>query len=95
MAATTSAFTGYFDDSGHPDDQPVVIVGGHIATVEQWLIAEREWKDVMGTGVNGEPRIFHRAELSGIERADLLPELISIITRRVRQQFSITIFMDA
>jgi hypothetical protein len=94
MTATISAFTGYFDDSGHPDDQPVVIVAGHIATVEQWLILEREWGEVMGIGLDGKPRIFHMADLSEKERAEIVPKLISIIIRRVRKQLSITIPMD-
>jgi len=91
MGTTASAFTGYFDDSGHPDDQPAVIVAGHITTVEQWLFFEREWNEVMGTGPDGSPKIFHMTDLSETERSEKIPKLISIIKRRVRMQFSITI----
>jgi hypothetical protein len=53
--ATISGFTGHFDDAGHMDDQPVVIVAGYIGTDELWSILKREWIEVMGTGPDGKP----------------------------------------
>lgn len=33
----------YLDDSGHPNDQPYVVVAGYIASEAQWLDFERDW----------------------------------------------------
>ena len=42
------AMKGYFDESGtHGAESPVVIVGGFIATVEQWDAYERDLKALL------------------------------------------------
>ncbi|MEQ1627097.1 MAG: DUF3800 domain-containing protein [Nitrospira sp.] len=35
----------YFDESGHPDDHPVMAVGGGLASQDAWESLERLWKE--------------------------------------------------
>ncbi len=42
-----SAFSAYFDESGHPDDSPYLVIAGGIAEVEQWAHFEREWTELL------------------------------------------------
>lgn len=45
-------FSAYFDASGHPDEQDVLTVAGYVATIDNWIRFEREWKDILkGEGV--------------------------------------------
>jgi hypothetical protein len=41
-----SKYTAYFDDSGHPSDKPIVVVAGSVASEDQWLRLENDWKIV-------------------------------------------------
>src|SRR6266576_2379985 len=46
-------YAAYFDDSGHPDDKPYVVVAGFISTEEQWLRFENQWReDLKIIGIN-------------------------------------------
>ena len=36
LMAKLSAYTAYFDASGHPSDQPFVVVSGYVANIHQW-----------------------------------------------------------
>src|SRR4029077_12645347 len=38
-----SAFTAYFDASGHPSDQPFVVVSGYVANYLQWQGFGKAW----------------------------------------------------
>lgn len=38
-----SAFTAYFDASGHPSDQPFVVVSGYVANFLQWQVFSGNW----------------------------------------------------
>ena len=40
-------YAAYFDDSGHPEDQNALLVAGFLSTKEQWLLFEREWRDML------------------------------------------------
>jgi hypothetical protein len=40
-------YTVYFDDGGHPDDQPVVLVAGFISTADQWELFNSAWRDFL------------------------------------------------
>jgi len=40
-------YAAYFDDSGHPDDQEVVLVAGFISSEREWLLFEREWQEIL------------------------------------------------
>lgn len=100
----STEFVGYFDDSGHPDSQPAVIIAGHVAKTEQWSRLEREWTECLTDPESGRVAILHmtdlmagRGEFSGWirkQKTDLLEKLVSIIRRRVSKQFSIIVPMD-
>jgi hypothetical protein len=90
-------FTVYLDDSGHPDDQVAVTVAGWVSTLEQWLLLESRWVEVLKQfGINS--CVFHRSdfqagqgEYSSLNRANktrLLYQLLNLITTRVRQGFA-------
>jgi hypothetical protein len=42
--AQPSAFTAYFDASGHPSDQPFVVVAGYVANFLQWQGFNKAWE---------------------------------------------------
>jgi hypothetical protein len=44
--AKLSAFSAYFDASGHPSDQPFVIVSGYVANYMQWQVFNGNWIEV-------------------------------------------------
>jgi len=44
--AQLSAYTGYFDASGHPSDQPFVVVAGYVANIHQWKFFNRMWENI-------------------------------------------------
>jgi hypothetical protein len=43
--AQISAFTAYFDASGHPSDQPFVVVSGYVANFMQWQVFNANWTE--------------------------------------------------
>lgn len=88
-------YSAYFDESGHPDDSPYMVIAGCIADVKQLVHFEREWTELLaplGT------RIFHAVDfhnrvepfdkLGATERAELLSRLVSVICRRVEKTVS-------
>jgi hypothetical protein len=92
-------FGAYFDDSGHPDESHAVTVAGFVATEEQWLLFEKEWKAAIA-----EPpynlSIFHMTDfetdrsLSREEKDRLLNKLVGIIYTRARFHFSHSVQME-
>lgn len=91
-------YSAYFDESGHPDSGKYLVVAGAVASVEQWVHFEREWKGALEPlGIS----VFHAADfdqrrapfdaLSDKQREDLLIELASIVCRRVEQTISVAI----
>ncbi|MGA1987049.1 MAG: hypothetical protein ABSG72_12330 [Candidatus Sulfotelmatobacter sp.] len=79
----------YLDASGHPDDQPYIVVAGFIATEEQWLTFEREWEDALRE--HGLASIFHMVDFEAAKhanRGDILEHLTEIINRRTLAHFS-------
>jgi hypothetical protein len=84
-------YSAYFDESGHPDDSPRVIVAGCIADIRQWVHFEREWKEIL-TPLGIE--VFHAADfdrrkppfdLPDTKASELLERLVGIIVRRVEK----------
>lgn len=58
-------YVAYFDDSGHPNDQDVVLVAGFVSTKEQWHLFERDWRQVLDPlGID----VFHMADFEGSPR---------------------------
>jgi Protein of unknown function (DUF3800) len=88
-------YSAYFDESGHPDDKQFLVVAGCIATVDQWLHFEREWKEVLRP-FNTD--LFHMAvfqrrappfdSLNDQAAKDLLMRLVGIICRRIEKSFT-------
>lgn len=90
--------TAYFDDSGHPDDQIAVVVAGWIATLQQWLLLESRWQEVLKR-FSIKSGVFHRStfqfgegeysHLSGQDKTRLLYKLINLIRTGARQGFCV------
>ena len=97
-------FAAYFDDSGHPD-QDLVVVAGFIAVKEQWLKLETEWRDTLDSAGLGRSTVFHMTDFAaGAEKSPfcgwderrkhrLLDKLVHIIAVRTRKHISETVFM--
>jgi hypothetical protein len=84
-----------FDASGHPT-QPVLVVAGFIASVEDWILFDREWKDRLAyDGLTS----FHMqsfAQSSGVyrtwkkdeaRRRKLLADLTGMIFKHAQRKF--------
>lgn len=83
--------TGYFDDSGHPDNGPCVVVAGFVSTEAQWTLFEAEWSEVLK---QFEIETFHMKDFSGSwgefkpwkgnekRREAFIKRLIKVIKRR-------------
>lgn len=87
--------TVYLDDSGHPDDQEAVAVAGWVAQLEQWLLLEEGWGNILREfGIRS---AFHRTDfqtgsgdyalLKCRDKERLLYKLINQIRTRVRHGF--------
>lgn len=91
-------FGAYFDDSGHPNNDESVTVAGFVATEEQWLLFETEWKAAISVRPY-DLTVFHMTDFESdpnIARADkdrLLWKLVAIIRTRVRFHFSQSVLM--
>lgn len=83
-------YAGYFDDSGHPDDQDLLVVAGFVSSNEQWRLFERDWRYVLDP-LKIDP--FHMTEFerstrwSRSEKDNILFRLVRTIA--VRAQFYI------
>lgn len=99
-------FTAYFDGSGSKDDPntPVLAVAGFIATTDQWIEFERNWKGVCADyGVSG-LHMRHFAHSRGEfaswkgddkKRNSFMEKLVSVIKTRVWNAFaSVVILKD-
>jgi hypothetical protein len=89
-------FTVYFDASGSPDEGVALSVAGFIATVEQWIEFERNWKTALDDYGVSELHMKTFAPGAGEfaswkddkhRRRLFLERLISIIKVRVRHSF--------
>src|SRR5437870_3751704 len=47
LLAMITGYTSYFDASGHPAQQTVLTVGGHVSTIEKWQRFDREWTAIL------------------------------------------------
>jgi hypothetical protein len=90
-------YAAYFDDSGHPDDQAAVVVAGFISTEEQWLLFEREWKEILEReGMES----FHMTDFEKSKvwpqhkKDDILRKLVITIQLRTRRSFSQTVMIN-
>jgi hypothetical protein len=95
--AVMSEYAVYLDDSGHPDDQPYVVVAGFAATEEQWLGFEEAWRAALKRNVLGS--VFHMVEFeSGPKtkaKGKILEDLTATINSHVQGAFSVFVDMQA
>lgn len=92
-------YVAYFDDSGHPDSEDVVIVAGWLGTEDQWLLFEVEWKQALNdAGIPLEVG-FHMTDFespnyrlystwSRSAKDRFLSRLINLLRTRTRMFFS-------
>lgn len=96
LVVLMSDLIAYFDDSGHPDDQDAVVTAGWVATAEQWLRLEQQWKERCNAWGITEP--FHMTEfetpgastyanIPKEKRNGFLYSLLSLIRTRVQYGF--------
>ena len=95
--AIMTEYAAYFDDSGHPDDQEAVVVGGFIATEREWLLFEREWEEILA---HYGMETFHMTDFEKNKvwpqhRKDaILRRLVSTIKIRTVKSISQIVLMD-
>jgi len=79
----------YLDASGHPDDQPYIVVAGFVAVEQQWLLFERAWQDALNN--HGIGNIFHMVDFEASKpanRGEILEHLTEIINSHTLAHFS-------
>ena len=84
----------YLDDSGHPDDQPYIVVAGFLSTEEKWLAFEKEWKVALDRYRLGS--VFHMVDFERAKRKDrgkVLESLTAIISKHTMATFCIIVEM--
>jgi len=95
-------FTAYLDGSGSPKDTSIVAVAGFLATAEQWIHFERNWRDACAAfGVSAlhmrdyahSRREFESWKADAIKRKRFLERLINIISTRVLNSFASAVVM--
>jgi len=67
LVAKISAVTAYFDASGHPSDQPFVVVSGYVANHLQWQYFNKAWELVHANAGISSP--FHSISASPVNDA--------------------------
>lgn len=92
-----SKYAVYLDDSGHPADQPYVVVAGFLSTEEGWLAFGPEWKAALKEHEVGD--VFHMVDFHGKrkkqEEGRVLQHLTEIILTHVHSAFSVIVDMAA
>jgi hypothetical protein len=86
----------YLDDSGHPSNQPRVVVAGFLASEKQWLEFDRKWKAALEKHGLGEA--FHMTDFESSNRNDravVLENLTSIVVEHAQSSFSCLVDMAA
>lgn len=81
MVTIMTDYALYLDDSGHPDDQPFVVVAGYVASESQWLALDTEWRGVLakfGLDAPFHMTDFMKAKYSSFKRDQTLSELAHI-----------------
>ncbi len=99
----TGLFTGYFDESGSPDEGKVFAVAGYIATFWAWRNFDQEWgKALYSEGV----KIFHMKDFAQSRgefkkwkddeprRRRFLTQLAGIIQAHVKHSFSNAVLLE-
>jgi hypothetical protein len=85
----------YLDASGHPDDQPYLVVAGFVASEQQWEAFEPEWKDALNK--HGLGSTFHMVDFEAAKpanRGEILERLTEIINNHTLAHFSCFLSLD-
>lgn len=82
----SNELAAYFDDSGHPDDQDVVLVAGWAGNVEQWVLWEQGWNKVL-SDFDIKPGFFHMTDFEAATRSDVEENPYKHLSSRQRQRF--------
>jgi hypothetical protein len=92
-------FSLYLDDSGHPSNQPYVVVAGYVSTESNWLAFEPEWDMVLDRFNLDRP--FHMTDFmssnkySTLKRDQILFSLSHTINSHVIWPFASAVDMEA
>lgn len=77
-------FSLYLDDSGHPDNQPYLVVAGYVADESQWLAFEPQWRAALARFQLGD--VFHMTDFMREPRSKLRQDQIlstlALVTKR-------------
>jgi hypothetical protein len=83
----------YFDDSGTDPKHPALVIGGCVATVENWVNFQEEWQEVLGqygldhfhmTDFDNKWGDFTPDKLPPEKRIPLQSSLLDILKRRIQ-----------
>ncbi len=83
-------FSLYLDDSGHPKDQPFVVVAGFVATEKQWIDFEPHWESVLKRFGLESP--FHMTDFMSEKRSRLREDQILSALRHVIREHTVAAF---
>jgi hypothetical protein len=83
-------FSLFLDDSGHPDNQPYLVVAGYVATESQWLAFEPQWRSALARFKLGD--VFHMTDFmhdsySNLRRDQILSALALVAKRNTIHPF--------
>lgn len=89
----------YFDDSGSHDQADFYVVAGYVASVEQWIRFESEWRSVLAAspsleyfkGWEAHRRAKQFDGLTSAESANKVRQLADVIVRNVAYEVSVAV----
>jgi hypothetical protein len=96
-------YTAYFDESGSPDEGKALVVAGYVASVEQWLKFDDEWREALA---RERVKRFHMRDFAHSKRefeswqgdqkrrTAFIKTLVKIIRANVRKSFSQAVILE-
>jgi hypothetical protein len=104
MFTATNCFSAFFDASGVEHEGKVLVVGGFVASFEQWMKFEREWDLALKeAGILGYFRMAEFAHSTGQfsewkgkeeKRRRFIEKLTTIIRIRARRSIGLALLLD-
>jgi hypothetical protein len=101
QVAMFTSYTGYFDTSGHPDDQTVITTAGFVSTVRKWDRFDRERNAIlkhygvpyfrMTEFVNSQGAFAHGWRGQTDKRRNFINELAACVKKNVNKSFRTTL----
>lgn len=98
-----SIYTAYFDESGSPDEGKALVVAGYVASDEQWLVFDHEWKEALAAeGIDRfhmrdfahSKREFENWKGDEERRSRFIQRLIGIIRERLRCSIATAVILE-